>query len=55
MQQRKKVGIYGDLLAMAMIIIGFLMMIQPMTIVLYTLGFPLILGGVILFNITSHL
>lgn len=54
MAKRKKFGIYGDFVAMAMIILGFLMMIQPITIVLYTLGFPVILSGVILFNISSH-
>jgi len=54
MEKRKKFGIYGDLVAMAMIILGFLMMVQPATMVLYTLGFPVILSGVILFNVTSH-
>lgn len=54
MQKRRKIGVNGDYLAMALIIIGFLMMIQPFTIVLYSYGFTVILLGVILFNITSH-
>lgn len=55
MQKRRKVGIYGEYVSIALIIIGFLMMIQPFTIVLYTYGFPITLSGVVLFNIVSHL
>jgi hypothetical protein len=54
MQKRKKIGIYGDYVAIGLIIVGFLMMIQPFAMILYTYGFSAILGGVILFNITSH-
>ena len=54
MQQRKKFGIYGEKLAIALIVLGFIMMIQPLTIILYTYGFSTILAGVILFNIVSH-
>lgn len=55
MQKRRSIGVYGELVSIALIIIGFLMMIQPFTIILYTYGFSVILAGVILFNITSHL
>ncbi len=54
MEKRKNFGIYGDFVAIGLIIIGFLMMIQPFTIVLYSYGFTVILLGVILFNISSH-
>jgi hypothetical protein len=54
MEKRKKFGIYGDNIAIALIIIGFLMMVQPITMVLYSFGFTVILIGVVLFNITSH-
>ena len=55
MQKRRRIGELGDNLAIVLIIIGFLMMVQPLTIVLYSYGFTVILSGVILFNITSHL
>ena len=55
MQKRSKTGIYGEFVAVALILIGFLMMIQPFAMILYTLGFSVILSGVILFNIVSHL
>mgnify|MGYP001767797486 CR=1 FL=1 len=54
MEKRKNFGIYGDSVAIALIIVGFLMMVQPFTIVLYSFGFRVILSGVVLFNITSH-
>ncbi len=54
MEKRKKFGIYGDSVAIILIIVGFLMMIQPFTIVLYSYGFTVILSGVILFNVSSH-
>ena len=54
MEKRKKFGIYGDMIAITLIIAGFLMMVQPLTMMLYTVGFPVILTGVILFNISSH-
>jgi hypothetical protein len=55
MQKRSKTGIYGEMVAIALIIIGFLMMVQPFAMILYTLGFSVILSGVILFNVVSHL
>ncbi len=54
MEKRKKFGIYGDMIAIGLIIAGFLMMVQPLTMLLYTIGFPVILSGVVLFNISSH-
>lgn len=54
MEDRTKLGRYGDIVAIALIIIGFLLMIQPFTMLLYTIGFPFILSGVIFYNITSH-
>jgi hypothetical protein len=35
--------------------IGFIFMIQPFAMFLYTIGFPIILAGVILINIGSHM
>ena len=55
MEEKRKIGPLLCNISMAMIVIGFLMMIQPFTILLYTYGFSFILGGVILFNIASHL
>jgi hypothetical protein len=55
MQKRSKTGIYGEIVAIALILTGFIMMIQPFALILYTLGFLVILSGVILFNIVSHL
>jgi len=55
MQNRSNIGIYGEYLSIALIILGFLMMVQPFAMIFYTLGFSVILSGVILFNIVSHL
>lgn len=55
MKERRKIGIYGEYVAIGLIVLGFLMMIQPFTIVFYSYGFTVILLGVILFNIVSHL
>jgi len=55
MQKRSKVGIYGEYVAITLILVGFLMMIQPFAMIFYTIGFSVILSGVILFNIVSHL
>lgn len=54
MENRKKFGIYGDNIAVGLILLGFFMMIQPFTMVLYSYGFSVIFAGVVLFNITSH-
>ncbi len=34
---------------------GLLMMIQPFSMTVYTYGFPVILAGVIIFNIVDHI
>ncbi|MBT3360875.1 MAG: hypothetical protein HN403_14725 [Rhodospirillales bacterium] len=34
---------------------GFLMMVQPFSLDLYRFGFPVVLAGVIAFNIVDHL
>jgi hypothetical protein len=35
--------------------VGFIFMIQPFVMFLYTIGFPIILAGVILINVGSHM
>ena len=42
-------------LSIALIIIGFIMLVQPVSMVLYTYGFGVVLSGVVLFNVASHL
>lgn len=39
----------------ALIFGGFLMMVQPFSLELYHFGFPIILAGVIAFNVVDHL
>jgi hypothetical protein len=43
-----------ELLAYILVIIGFVSMLQPFTMVLYTYGFNVVLAGVILMNIAPH-
>lgn len=45
----------GEQLAVLLIILGILLMIQPITVVLLAYGFVVILAGMVLFIITSHL
>ena len=54
MPDRKKLGVILVNVCIILIIVGFLMIIQPFTLSLYTMGFSVILSGVILFNIVSH-
>ena len=42
-------------LAIVLMAIGFIFLIQPFAMILYTIGFPIILIGVILINVGSHL
>ncbi len=42
-------------IAIVMMALGFILMIQPFALFLYTIGFPLILIGVILINVGSHM
>lgn len=54
----KKTSNIGPLLvqlSFALIIIGFVMLVQPFLMILYTYGFGVVLSGVVLFNIASHL
>jgi len=55
MKTRRRIGLILVYLSIAMILIGFASMIQPFTMLLYTAGFPIILGGVVLYNVASHL
>ena len=43
-----------ELLAYILVIIGFVAMLQPFAMVLYTYGFNVVLAGVILMNIAPH-
>jgi hypothetical protein len=53
--KKKQLGALLVKVSIALIIIGFLMLVQPLTMVLYTYGFGVVLSGVVLFNIASHL
>ena len=43
------------MIANASILLGFLMMVQPVSHGLFMLGFPVILAGIILYLILDHL
>ena len=45
----------GEQLAVALIILGILFMIQPLTVVLMAYGFVIVLVGLIVFIVTSHM
>jgi hypothetical protein len=45
----------GEQLAVLLIILGIIMMIQPITVVLLAYGFVVVLAGMVLFMITSHM
>lgn len=45
----------GEQLAVVLIVLGILFMIQPLTVYLLSYGFVIVLVGLILFIITSHL
>jgi hypothetical protein len=42
-------------IAIALILIGVVLMCQPFAVLLYSLGFPVILAGVVLFTVLDHL
>lgn len=42
-------------LSIALIVIGFVMLVQPFAMILYTYGFGVVLSGVVLFNVAAHL
>ena len=54
MQDRRKIGRILEYVSIALILLGFFAMIQPVFMYLYTIGFPVILSGVVLFNVASH-
>jgi hypothetical protein len=45
----------GELLSVVLIVIGILFMIQPLTVYLMAYGFVILLAGMIVFIITSHM
>jgi len=55
MKKSAKIGPLLVKLSIALIVIGFVMLVQPFLMVFYTYGFGVVLSGVILFNIASHL
>ena len=55
MNTKHRIGLKLVNLSIALILLGFAGLIQPFAQVLYQAGFPLILAGVILFNVASHL
>ena len=52
---KKNMGPQVVTLAIILMAIGFLFLIQPFTIFLYSIGFPIILIGVICINVGAHL
>lgn len=55
MTTRKKVGASLEKLSIFLIVLGFFMLVQPMSMDLFTYGFGVILAGVVLFNVASHI
>ena len=52
---KKKLGPQVVTLAILLMAVGFIFLIQPFTIFLYSIGFPIILIGVICINVGAHL
>ena len=52
---KKDLGPRVVTLAIILMAVGFIFLIQPFTISLYTIGFPIILVGVICINVGAHL
>jgi len=52
---KKKLGPRVVTIAIILMAVGFIFLIQPFTIFLYTIGFPIILVGVICINVGAHL
>lgn len=55
MNTRRRIGLFLVYLSIAMILIGFVAMIQPFVMALYSVSFSIILAGVVLYNIGAHL
>lgn len=51
----KKWGPQVVTISIILMAVGFIFLIQPFTMFLYTLGFPIILIGVICINVGAHL
>ena len=41
-------------IGLIVMILGILLLVQPIALALYTLGFPILLGGLIFFIVVSH-
>jgi hypothetical protein len=52
---KKKVGPQVVTLSIILMAVGFVFMIQPFFMVLYSISFTILLLGVILINVGSHL
>ncbi len=52
---KKKLGPQLVTLSIILMAVGFIFLIQPFTMALYSVSFPILLAGVILINIASHL
>jgi hypothetical protein len=52
---KKRIGPQLVTLSIVLMAVGFIFLIQPFTIVLYSVSFPILLIGVILINVASHL
>ena len=55
MKSRENLGPRLVTLSIVLIVLGFIMLVQPFLLGFYTYGFSVILSGVILFNIASHM
>ena len=53
--KKKRLGPRLVTLAIVLMAVGFIFLIQPFTMALYTVSFPILLAGVILINVASHL
>ena len=54
-QMAKAFARWGEQIAIALITVGILSMIQPFVLALLAYGFLLVLGGMVLFMIVSHM
>ncbi len=52
---KKKLGPRLVTLSIILMAVGFIFLIQPFTMLLYSWSFPILLAGVILINIASHM
>lgn len=52
---KRKIGPQLVTLSIVLMAVGFIFLIQPFAMALYTISFPILLAGVILINVASHL